>query len=55
MWRSIHFTAGVIHSGAKRHALGTMALDLPMVFALLQLFAAKDGLERRRTDLERLK
>jgi hypothetical protein len=54
MWRSIHFTAGAVHSGAARHAFGTTALDLPMVFALFLLFAAKDGLERRRTDFERL-
>ena len=37
-----------------RHALGTTAFDLPMVFALFLLLAAKDGLERRCTELERL-
>jgi hypothetical protein len=37
-----------------RHALGTTAFDLPMVFALFLLFAAKDGVVRRSTDLERL-
>jgi hypothetical protein len=54
MWRSIHFTAGAFHSGAKRHALGTTAFDLPMVFARFLLFAAKEGLERRRRNFERL-
>ena len=37
-----------------RHALGTTAFDLPMVFALFLLYAAKDGVERRSADLQRL-
>src|SRR6516225_1661127 len=34
--------------------LGTMAFDMPMILALFLLFAAKDGLQRRAADLERL-
>jgi len=37
-----------------REALGTMAFDMPMILALFLLFAAKDGLQRRAADLERL-
>ncbi|MBV8805367.1 MAG: hypothetical protein JO042_09975 [Sinobacteraceae bacterium] len=34
--------------------LGTTAFDMPMILALFLLFAAKDGLQRRAADLERL-
>ncbi len=34
--------------------LGSMAFDMPMILALFLLFAAKDGLQRRPADLERL-
>ena len=34
--------------------LGTMAFDMPMIMALFLLFAAKDGLQRRAADLQRL-
>ena len=34
--------------------LGTMAFDMPMILALFLLFAAKDGLQRRAAQLERL-
>jgi hypothetical protein len=34
--------------------LGSTAFDMPMLLALFLLFAAKDGLQRRATDLERL-
>jgi hypothetical protein len=37
-----------------REALGTTAFDMPMILALFLLFAAKDGLQRRVADLERL-
>jgi hypothetical protein len=37
-----------------REVLGTMAFDMPMILALFLLFAAKEGLQRRATDLERL-
>ena len=37
-----------------RRVLGTTAFDMPMILALFLLFAAKDGLQRRAADLERL-
>jgi hypothetical protein len=37
-----------------RELLGTTAFDMPMILALFLLFAAKDGLQRRPADLERL-
>lgn len=37
-----------------REILGTMAFDTPMILALFLLFAAKDGLRRRASDIERL-
>ena len=37
-----------------REVLGTVAWDMPMILALFLLFAAKDGLQRRAADLERL-
>ena len=37
-----------------RKVLDGTAFDMPMILALFLLFAAKDGLQRRATDLERL-
>jgi hypothetical protein len=37
-----------------REVLGTTAFDMPMILALFLLFAAKDGLQRRAADLQRL-
>jgi hypothetical protein len=37
-----------------REVLGSMAFDMPMILALFLLFAAKEGLQRRAADLERL-
>lgn len=37
-----------------REVLGTTGFDMPMILALFLLFAAKDGLRRRATNLERL-
>jgi hypothetical protein len=37
-----------------RQVLGGTAFDMPMILALFLLFAAKDGLQRRVADLERL-
>jgi hypothetical protein len=37
-----------------REVLGSMGFDMPMILALFLLFAAKDGLQRRAADLERL-
>ncbi|HEY1313968.1 MAG TPA: hypothetical protein VGE92_08825, partial [Steroidobacteraceae bacterium] len=37
-----------------REVLGSMAFDMPMILALFLLFAAKDGLQRRAADLDRL-
>jgi hypothetical protein len=37
-----------------KEVLGTMAFDMPMILALFLLFAARDGLQRRAADLERL-
>jgi hypothetical protein len=37
-----------------REVLGTTAFDMPMILALFLLFAAKDGLQRRVADLQRL-
>jgi hypothetical protein len=37
-----------------REVLGTMAFDMPMIMALFLLFAAKDGVQRRAADLQRL-
>jgi hypothetical protein len=39
---------------ALRKMLGGTAFDMPMVLALFLLFAAKDGLQRRTADLQRL-
>jgi hypothetical protein len=40
--------------GVLREVLGSTAFDMPMLLALFLLFAAKDGLQRRAADLERL-
>lgn len=37
-----------------RKVLGGTAFDMPMILALFLLFAAKDGLQRRMADLERV-
>ena len=37
-----------------REVLGSMAFDMPMILALFLLFAAKEGLQRRAADVERL-
>jgi hypothetical protein len=37
-----------------REVLGTMAFDMPIIMALFLLFAAKDGLQRRPVDFQRL-
>ena len=37
-----------------REVLGSTAFDMPMILALFLLFAAKDGLQRRAADLQRL-
>ena len=37
-----------------REGLGSVAFDMPMILALFLLFAAKEGLQRRCADLERL-
>jgi hypothetical protein len=37
-----------------REVLGTTAFDMPMLLALFLLFGARDGLERRGADLQRL-
>jgi hypothetical protein len=37
-----------------RQVLGTTAFDMPMILALFLLLAAKDGLQRRTANLERL-
>jgi len=37
-----------------RQVLGTTAFDMPMILALFLLFAAKDGLQRRTANIERL-
>lgn len=37
-----------------REVLGSMAFDMPMLMALFLLFAAKDALQRRAADLQRL-
>ena len=52
-YRAANLTEGqqllVLHE-----VLGTMAFDMPMILALFLLFAAKDGLQRRDADLQRL-
>jgi hypothetical protein len=56
-WASYYSAAGLNKDQQMlvlREVLGTMAFDMPMILALFLLFAAKDGLQRRATDLERL-
>jgi len=52
-YRAAHLTASE-QLLVLREVLGTMAFDMPMILALFLLFAAKDGLQRRAADLERL-
>jgi hypothetical protein len=52
-YRAAHLTEGE-QLPVLREVLGTMAFDMPMILALFLLFAAKDGLQRRAADLERL-
>jgi len=56
-WASYYRAAHLTESQqllVLREVLGTMAFDMPMILALFLLFAAKDGLQRRAADLERL-
>jgi hypothetical protein len=56
-WTSYYRAADLTKSQqllVLRDVLGTMAFDMPMMLALFLLFAAKDGLQRRPADLERL-
>jgi hypothetical protein len=56
-WANYYRAAGLTESQqllVLREVLGTMAFDMPMILALFLLFAAKDGLQRRAADLERL-
>jgi hypothetical protein len=56
-WANYYRAAGLTESQQAlvlRKVLGTMAFDMPMILALFLLFAAKDGLQRRAADLERL-
>ncbi len=56
-WASYYRAAGLTEREqllVLREVLGTMAFDMPMILALFLLFAAKDGLQRRTADLERL-
>jgi hypothetical protein len=56
-WASYYRAADLTESQqlvVLREVLGTMAFDMPMILALFLLFAAKDGLQRRAADLERL-
>ena len=56
-WATYYRAADLTHSQQSqvlREVLGTMAFDMPMILALFLLFAAKDGLQRRAADLERL-
>jgi hypothetical protein len=56
-WANYYRAADLTQSqqlGVLHEVLGTMAFDMPMILALFLLFAAKDGLQRRSADLERL-
>jgi hypothetical protein len=56
-WARYYRAAGLSESQklqVLRTVLGGTAFDMPMILALFLLFAAKDGLERRAPDLERL-
>jgi hypothetical protein len=52
-YRAANFTVSE-QSLVLRQVLGGTAFDMPMILALFLLFAAKDGLQRRVADLERL-
>jgi hypothetical protein len=53
-----YYRAAALPSNQKflvlQEVLGTMAFDMPMILALFLLFTAKDALQRRPADLERL-
>ncbi len=56
-WVNYYRAAGLTTSQRRQvlpEVLGSMAFDMPMILALFLLFAAKDGLQRRAADLERL-
>jgi hypothetical protein len=56
-WATYYRAANLTQSQQSqvlREVLGTMAFDMPMILALFLLFAAKDGLQRRAVDLDRL-
>ncbi|HEX8783004.1 MAG TPA: hypothetical protein VF764_06525, partial [Steroidobacteraceae bacterium] len=56
-WANYYRAAGLTQSQqlqVLREVLGTVAFDMPMLLALFLLFAAKDGLQHRAADLERL-
>ena len=56
-WANYYRAADLTQSQQRlvlKGVLGTMAFDMPMILALFLLFAAKDGLQRRAADLERL-
>ena len=56
-WANYYRAADLMQSQqlwVLREVLGTMAFDMPMILAVFLLFAAKDGLQRRAADLERL-
>ena len=57
VWASYYRAAGLKEQEQLpllREVLGTTAFDMPMILALFLLFAAKDGLQHRPADLERL-
>ena len=56
-WANYYRAADLTQSqqlGVLHEVLGAMAFDMPMLLAVFLLFAAKDGLQRRAADLERL-
>jgi hypothetical protein len=56
-WANYYRAAQLTHGEQERvlrEVLGTMAFDMPMILALFLLLAAKDGLQRNASDLERL-
>ena len=56
-WANYYRAAGLMESQQSqvlREVLGTVAFDMPMLLALFLLFAAKDGVQRRAADLERV-
>jgi hypothetical protein len=56
-WADYYRAAGLTKSEQSlvlNKVLGGTAFDMPMILALFLLFAARDGLQRRTADLERL-